>query len=171
MPVTRRRLFKFLGAAILAAPFAVASPAIAAAESLHIVPLESTLPLREASIREPHVLTREIQPVYLGNETLYPRIMFEFPGPASREDPLGMWGYVAWKIKLPNDKQYGHWIKVSDSAAKSPEDFLKVYEEGLRILDKEMKLLLSKLAPNVTIVTPAVNLQIKKGYTERVVYF
>lgn len=167
MAITRRNLFKFLGAAVIASPFIAASPALAKTESLFAVPLATTEPLSHGDIRKEHVLVRDIQPVYLGSEIIVPKVVAEFPTKPTKFDPLGEWGYVAWKVKLPNGEQYGNWLKISNSDG----NMLDAYEYGVRFLDSEMKQVVKKLAPNVKVVTPAVNLQVKPGYIERVVTF
>lgn len=166
MALTRRSLFKFLGAAIIASPFLAVSPALAQAEKISVVPLTSTEPLNHGWVREPHVLKREIEPVYLGTETVVPKIHIEIPSQPTMADPLGQWGFVAWKVKLPNGQQYGNWLKLSTDISKDSD----VYEYGVRYLDEEMKSIMKKLAPNLTVKSPAVNLQLKPGYTERVIY-
>jgi len=168
MAITRRQLFKFLGAAVLATPFLAVSPALAEVENLYVVSQATTKPLTQGEAPTPRVLTRDIKPVYLGSETLVPSIITHAPGKPVFFDPLGQWGFVAWKIMLPNGEQYGNWIKISEIDRE--EHTVAAIEYGVRFLDYEMKKVIEKLAPNVTVSSPAVNIQIQPGYTEKVVY-
>lgn len=158
MPITRRSLFKYLGAAIVAAPFLLSEPAQAA--ECGIVPperefLEKT-PNCAADIGlTPYDLEGDFhstetfyrdnsQVAYWGNDVLEPETHYQPVENSTWRDPLGTWGYVSWKVTLPNGKQYANFIQFTD-----PGDDTLV--ESLTLLREQMNETMALVAPNVKI--------------------
>lgn len=144
--------------------------------------LISTTPLNEGVVPDGYVLSTDPlysapPPTYLGFDTIYPKVVVKFHDDPSAYDPLGQYGYIAWKIKIPSGDQYasyhypyGDYMKISDMTSDT-ESLLDIYEYAFPLLREQMEKKMKIVAPNVTVGRVAVNLQVKPGYAERVVCF
>jgi len=171
--MNRRSLFKYLGAAIVAAPFVAVGP-VEAIECGAVPPEQEFLekafecggdigltleeleyerlsyPAYVPEWQQGPLLRDDSQVVYWGNDVLEAKVHYTPPIPSTMTDPLGEWGILGWKVRLPNGEQCGSWIEIADAMGSDVE----VLREALPFLREVMERKMAIVAPNVT-VTPA----------------
>lgn len=160
----QRRIFlRGMGAAILALPLLAADTIVGQAEEQVAEKpyLINTRPLEEGLVPDGYVLSNDPQfkptPVYLGTEYLVPEVKVHPANLPTMYDPLGQWGFISWKIKVPVTDSYGYkksfgdWVKISDYLDVD-DGMATVLLHALPFMREQMEEKMKLVAPNAAIL-------------------